>query len=183
VRWMARFAPVLRQMTEYRGLPFSAVTLDPTPENLENALREGPYGRCVYHCDNDVVDHQVVLMQFDGGITATLTMHGHSHNEHRNTRIEGTRGRLMAEFGHGGSRIVVDEHRSDKTTYYDTSSVDPNGHGGGDHALLRAFLDSISGSGSSARTTARQSLASHLLAFAAENSRLDGRVWETADLQ
>jgi predicted dehydrogenase len=125
----------------------------------------------------------VVLMEFAGGITATLTMHGHSHNEHRNTRIEGTRGRLMAEFGTGGSRIVVDEHRSDKTTRYDTSAVDPNGHGGGDHALLRAFLESISGDGSPARTTARQSLASHLLAFAAEDSRLDGQARETADLR
>jgi predicted dehydrogenase len=183
VRWLARFAPILRQITEYRGAPFSVVAIDPTPENLEKALREGPYGRCVYHCDNDVVDHQVVLMEFDGGITATLTMHGHSHNEHRNTRIEGTRGRLTAEFGTGGSRIVVDEHRSDKTTHYDTSAVDPNGHGGGDHALLHAFLESISSDGGTARTTARQSLASHLLAFAAEDSRLDGRAREAADLR
>ena len=178
VRSAAKVAPILRQITEYRGLPISAVAHDPTPENVMQALREGPYGRCVYHCDNNVVDHQVVLMRFEDDITVTLTMHGHSHNECRTTRIEGTRGRLMAHMGTGGSHIIVDEHRSGRRTRYNTGAIDSNGHGGGDHALIAAFVKSIHGSGESARTTARQSLASHLLAFAAETARLEGRIIE-----
>ncbi len=178
IRAAAKVAPILRQITEYRGLPISAVAHDPTPENVMQALREGPYGRCVYHCDNDVVDHQVVLMRAEDDITVTLTMHGHSHTESRTTRIEGTRGRLMAQMGTGGSRIIVDEHRSDRHTRYNTGAIDTNGHGGGDHALVAAFLRSITGSGEAARSTARQSLASHLLAFAAEKARLECRVIE-----
>jgi predicted dehydrogenase len=174
VRALARVIPLLRQITEFRGMPLSVLAPDPTPERIEQALREGPYGRCVYHCDNDVVDHQVVLMRFAGDISVTLTMHGHAHIEERTTRIEGTRGTLQSMFGTAGSWITVAEHCSDRHTRYDTTAIDFAGHGGGDFALVEAFLESIQGSGSQARTTARKSLASHLLAFAAEHSRLDG---------
>ncbi len=61
-------------------------------------------------------------MQMEDDATVTLTMQGHSHYEHRSTRIEGSHGRLMAEFGNGGSRIVIDEHRTDWHMEYDTSA-------------------------------------------------------------
>lgn len=177
VRAAGQVAPVLRQMTEYSGWPLSVLAADPTPENLMAALRTGPYGRCVYHCDNDVVDHQVVSMVFEGGVSVTLTMHGHAHTEHRSTRIEGSRGSLDAYFGPGGSQIVVDEHRSDRRTRYDTSSGHHEGHGGGDFGLVAAFLDSLQGnSGGAAASTARAALESHLMAFAAEQARLQGCV-------
>jgi predicted dehydrogenase len=172
---LSRIAPALRQITEYRGWPLTVLAADPTPENIEQALRQGPYGRCVYHCDNDVVDHQVVSMQFEDEISVTLTMHGHSHVEQRTTRIEGTRGRLLAGFGNGGAFIEVAEHRSDRHTRYQTSSVDESGHGGGDFGLVSAFLESIQ-HGAEGRTTARQALESHLLAFAAEQARLEKSV-------
>jgi predicted dehydrogenase len=179
-RALGRVIPPLRVLTGYRGLPVSALAPDPTPQNVERALREGPYGRCVYHCDNDVVDHQVVMMQFEGDISVTLTMQGHSHVEQRLTRIEGTRGQLVAMLGSGGSWIEVRDHRTDRHTRINTTTLDMNGHGGGDFALLSAFLDSLRGVGD-ARTTARQSLASHLLAFAAEESRLSGKSFAFKD--
>lgn len=182
IRAMANLRPDLRELTAYRGWPLTVLDPDPTPANIERALREGPYGRCVYRCDNDVVDHQVVLMQFESGPSVTLTMHGHSHIEYRTTRIEGTRGRLLAQFGNGGSYILVDDHRSDRRTRYDTRSLERAGHGGGDMALMSAFVDSLNGDPTSARTTARVSLSSHLLAFAAEHARLDHTVIDTADL-
>ena len=66
-----------------------------TPEqyrvNLTKALENGPYGRCVYQCDNDVVDHQVVNMEFESGATASFTMNAFSMDMRRETRICGSK--------------------------------------------------------------------------------------------
>jgi len=177
-RVLSRVVPTLRQVNDYRGWPRSVVAVDPTPENVLEALRTGPYGRCVYHCDNDVVDHQSVLLQFEGSISVTLTMHGHSHVEYRTTRIEGTRGRLLAEFGIGGAWIEVSQHRSGQCTRYDTSAPAGENHGGGDEALMEAFVRSLESDGAQALTLGRESLQAHRLAFAAERARLSGYVIE-----
>ena len=171
-------APILRQAVHYRGWPSSVVAQPPTPENLLEALKRGPYGRCVYHCGNDVVDNQVVAVQFEGDLTVTLTMHGHSHIEGRRTRIEGSLGSLRAWFGIGGSWIEVSQHRSNRRVRYDTSAPLGEGHGGGDQGLLEAFLSSVAGEGRQDLSLAEQALESHLLAFAAETARLEGRVVE-----
>ena len=121
----------LRRMASYRfGGKIPAQTI------IEKALESGPYGRCVYHCDNNVVDHQVVMMQMEDDATVTFNHAGSFHYEHRSTRIEGSHGRLMAEFGNGGSRIVIDEHRTDWHMEYDTSANLSDGHGGGDFHLI-----------------------------------------------
>jgi len=177
IRALSGFVPVLHQLTRYDGWPLSVLAEDPTPEKIDLALREGPYGRCVYHCDNDVVDHQVVLMQMESGTDVSLTMHGLSHNEYRTTRIEGSHGRLMAEFGTGGSRIVVDEHRTDWHMEYDTSADLRDGHGGGDLRLMAYLVDCVNdGDFEEIYADTQAALKSHLLAFAAEDSRLESRV-------
>jgi predicted dehydrogenase len=168
--------PPLRQLSNYRGWPLSVISNDPSPENILESIRKGPYGRCVYHCDNNVVDHQVVLMQFEGNISVTLTMHGHSHIEYRTTRIEGSRATLLGEFGLGGAWIEVRHHRSGKSQHIHTSGEAGQGHGGGDEALMAGFVHSLRTGGSHALTLGRQSLESHLLAFAAERARLEGRI-------
>lgn len=176
VRALSPLVPPLRQLSGYRGWPISVVADDPTPDNLLQALRHGPYGRCVYHCDNDVVDHQTVLMRFEGGLGVTLTMQGYSHIEYRTTRIDGSRSTLLAEFGLGGSWIEVYDHRSGRRTHIDTSAPAGTGHGGGDETLMAAFVQALQGGSQEALTLGRQSLISHLLAFAAEQARLEGRV-------
>jgi len=176
IKALGGVVPLLRQMSQYRGWPRSVVALDPTPENLLEALRQGPYGRCVYRCNNDVVDHQSVLMQFEGPLSVTLTMHGHSHIEYRTTRIEGSRGTLLAELGLGGAWVEVRQHRSGKIERMDTSPPPGVGHGGGDEALMEAFVRSLRAGESQALTLGRQSLQSHLLAFAAEQARISGTV-------
>jgi len=177
LRYLSKVAPFLRQISDYRGWPRSVLALEPTPDAIHEALRNGPYGRCVYFCGNDVVDHQVVLMQFEGDISVSLTMHGHSHNEGRSTRIEGTRATLQAFFGLGGSWIEIDEHRSDHSTRYDTTGNVKGAHGGGDVELITAFVESLRDrSHLEALTIARQALQSHLLAFAAEEARLGNQI-------
>ena len=176
VKMLSYLAPPVRQAVDYRGWPRSVVARPPTPENLLEALKQGPYGRCVYRCDNDAVDNQVVAMQFEGDLSVTLTMQGHSHIEGRTTRIEGSLGTLQAHFGVGGAAIEVNEHRNDRRMACDTSAAMAAGHGGGDQALLASFLNSVTGDGQDAMSLAEQALESHLLAFAAETARLEGRV-------
>ncbi len=173
VETLGKLIPALKQVSRYEGWPRSVVTSNPTPERLRQALaNDSPYGRCVYHCDNDVVDHQVVSMWFDGDISATLTMHGHAHSESRATRIEGTKGTLLAYFGLGGAWIETIDHLSGKREKLNTSSDPTSGHGGGDARLAAAFIESVrSGNTASALTGAREALESHLMAFAADQAR------------
>ncbi len=184
IRFLSRFIPDLKMLSEYRGWPSSSVSLDPTPENLLKALKEGPYGRCVYHCDNDVVDHQVVSMAFEQGTSVTLTMHGHSHLEGRMTRIEASNATLTSVFSFGGSWIEVNEHHSDRRTRYNTTTSATSGHGGGDYYLMAGFLKALREDDPGvALTTARTSLESHLMAFAAEEARLRNKTVRMADFR
>lgn len=179
VRRLSKVLPILRQISDYRGWPSSVVALDPTPETLMEALRDGPYGRCVYHCGNDVVDQQVVSMEFEGNLSVTLTMHGHSHLESRTTRIEGTCATLQAFLSLASSWIEVSEHRSDRNIRYNTTTFRESGHGGGDEGLMHSFVNSLrEGSMKEALSTAQTALESHLIAFAAENARRDHRAIE-----
>src|SRR5262249_29840187 len=143
----------------------------PTEASLTAALREGPYGRCVYDCDNDVVDHQVVILRFAGGATASFTMTAFTRGRDRETRIFGTRGELS---GHG-ERIDVYDFTSDRTETIELP-FEP-GHGGGDARLVDAFCEAVaSGDPSKIRSGAAESLESHRIVFAAERSRRSGTV-------
>ncbi len=143
-------------------------------------MNKGPYGRCVYHCDNDVPDHQVVSISFENGITATMTMQGHSYLDGRWIRIDGTKGTLAGEFTYSGERLVYFDHRFQKKHELWKSGISLKVHGGGDEGLMDSFVESLQ-SGSedsqdeSLLSSARASLESHLMAFAAEVSRLEKR--------
>lgn len=183
VRALKLFYPPLRMVTDYNGWPLTVLTQAPTPEKVHQALLDGPYGRCVYHCDNDVVDHQVVQMYFENQATVTLTMHGHSHVEHRSTRIEGTRGRIQGVLGNGGAWLTVEDHRSRSKKFYDTSPQPGEGHGGGDPQLMKDFVASVARGGNPPEVLqgARDALASHALAFAAEEARLKEKTIQIAE--
>jgi predicted dehydrogenase len=153
------------------GWPIHVITDDFSMEGRSRALREGPYGRCVYTAGSDVVDHQVVTMELASGASCVLVMHGHSHEEHRTMRYDGTRATLRAVFGRSQRIEVIDHARGDA----EDIPIDPavGGHGGGDDALLSEFIDAIRGGGA-ILTTPSVSLESHYLAFAAEQARVTG---------
>ncbi len=173
VQSISNMFPPLRELTEYKGWPRSVVSDDPGNEqSLLEQLQVGPYGRCVYYCDNDVVDHQVVTLEFPSGITASLTMHGHSHEEGRSLRIDGSQASLLAKFGFHSSFIEIHDHRSMKVEVIEfPSNIEQVGHGGGDEGIMRDFVDNLQ-KRDKARIPARESLESHFIAFAAEHSRL-----------
>ena len=143
-------------------------------DGIMEDLRTGPYGRCVYQCDNDVVDHQTVNMQFDGGATAVLIMQGHSHNETRTMRYDGTRATLRGMFDYVSGSIEIHDHLTDQVERIDVPPSE-SGHGGGDMGIIESFVKAARGD-TPALTSAHESLESHLMAFAAEESRLNNHV-------
>jgi predicted dehydrogenase len=163
---------------EHTGWPVAAITDDLSPEGRQRALEQGPYGRCVYHCDNDVVDHQTVNMEFAGGAVVTLFMHGHSYEEGRTMRYDGTVATLRAKFDGPGS-IEIHDHRTGRMDQV-SIPVPTSGHGGGDFGIMQAFVKAVRGE-DRPLTTGRESLESHLMAFAAEESRLNDTVVDMAD--
>ncbi|MER5381720.1 Gfo/Idh/MocA family oxidoreductase [Streptomyces sp. NPDC002688] len=157
--------------------PLSVLVDDFTPEALEAALREGPYGRCVYACDNDVVDHQVVSMEFASGATATFTMTAFTEQADRRTRIFGTRGELR---GDGGSVSVYDflTRTAEAVDLAGMGGMDAaGGHGGGDAGLMDSFVAAVAtGNPDLVKSGPRESLTSHLTVLAAERARHSGTV-------
>jgi predicted dehydrogenase len=158
------------------GWPLDTVTPDLTQAGVTKALREGPYGRCVYACDNDVVDNQTVNMLYSGGRTATFTVVAFNKWTDRKTRIFGTRGELLGD----GQSIEHFDFLTDKTETIDTRTLnadDAYGHGGGDYRLMLAFTGAIaSGDRSKIFSGAQETLESHLMVFAAERARREHAV-------
>jgi len=152
----------------FRGV----VTMEESNEALLQALRTGPYGRCVYRCGNDVVDHQVVNLEFEGGITASLTMSAFTHLCQRTITLQGTRGELKGNMEENRIR-VVDFVTGNETVYcLNTSAA---GHSGSDRSMMREITGLIaSGRQSESVSKALEAIDSHLIAFAAEESRLQG---------
>ena len=156
------------------GWPVEVLAWPPTPANVEQALRDGPYGRCVWACDNDVVDHQVVALEFEGGATATLTMTAFTRMRERETRIFGTRGELSGY----GAGVDVHDFRSGRTTHHAVPAEDvTSGHAGGDDGVMAAFVAAAAaGDPALVSTSPSETLVSHRIAFAAEAARREGRV-------
>lgn len=160
----------------YRGWPLSVLTqnLDTDTELLQ-AIKEGPYGRCVYHCDNDVVDHQVVNMEFDGGITASFTMCAFTSSGGRTIKVMGTKGDITGDMAKNIIHIQA-FGKPEKIIDINKLGLDLSGHAGGDKRLVLDIVDILNDPGNSkiGLTSIEYSVQSHQMAFAAEDSRLNG---------
>ena len=159
------------------GWPVNVLTPEVTSETLAEALRKGPYGRCVYACDNDVVDNQVVNMIFENGATASMTMTAFNAHSGRKTRIFGTLGEIDTD-----STIIKVRHFLDDTVReVDTETANDggilSGHGGGDFGLMDAFVRALAENDpTQILSGVDETLESHLMVFAAEESRRKGSV-------
>jgi predicted dehydrogenase len=144
----------------------------------------GPYGRCVYRSDNDVLDHQAVNIEYESGVVASFLLSAFTPMGGRRTRIGGTRGHL--EVDDSGLQLYRFIDRS--TTSFavaDVAGGGPSadeGHGGGDAGLITAWVEALeTGDWSSVPTDGRASLDSHRIVWAAEEARLGGRVVSLLD--
>ena len=155
--------------------PMNVITdeLPLTEDNLRKAIETGAYGRCVFACDNDVVDNQTTIMQFENGITATLKMEAFVKDGGRDIRFFGTDGEL--ELRESENKIVLKKYFGENTEWKISELTDDlEGHGGGDHRMIDKLYEVLSGGNAQADTSIENSAESHYMAIAAEASRVAG---------
>ncbi len=147
---------------------------DTPKDKIVEHLKTSPYGRCVWASDNDVVDHQVVAMEFEGGTTATLTMQAFTGECCRVVRVQGTKGELR----YNEADEFIQLTKFGKTVHEKVPvNAESGSHGGGDNRLVREWVEAmIHRDPSRILTDAVVSLRTHALTFAAEEARKAGKV-------
>jgi predicted dehydrogenase len=174
--------PDVNEYERQQGWPFNVVDLSRpmSEESLRKAYENNQYGRCVFECDNNVVDHQTVAMQFENGIKANLTMTAFTALPGRKMTFHGTLGEIEMDEENDYIRL---SRYGKGTQFFSIKEIlrvainDTFGHGGGDLMLVRDFYDALAGNDKLA-TTLEKSIESHLMALAAEKSRRTGMVCE-----
>lgn len=148
-----------------------------TEEGLRHAYQTTGYGRCVFACDNDVVDNQTVMINFENGVKATLTMSAFTNAMGRRCAFHGTEGELIFDERRDEIRVCTffEEEKVYKISeLLNDSMLNSYGHGGGDFVLVETIYDMIF-NGKEAPTSLENSVESHLIALAAEESRKSGK--------
>ena len=166
------YSAIKRYVNTNRNVwPADIVSLDHSRESHLEAIRTGPYGRCVWKCDNDVVDHQTVNMLFEDDITAVFTMTAFTRDGGRMLRIHGTMGELYFDE----HSITIKTFGSNDTTTIQIGAED--GHGGGDQRIADTWLDALfTRDDSLIVANAQESLKTHTVVFAAEKSRRERKM-------
>jgi len=166
------------------GWPVHVVAEEPSVDSVTEALKTGPYGLCVFGATgNDVVDNQVVNLEFQNGTTCNFLMVAFSEEICvRKTRLFGTHGEIVGD----GRRVHVFDFRTQTGKDYvpHAEQAQPprsrmRGHDFGDYHLMRSFVDAVaSGDPSKIQSGPRETLESHLIVFAAERARKTSQVVE-----
>jgi len=147
--------------------------IDKSIKARKKALKEGQYGRCVWKCDNDVCDNQNVNIDFLNGVNARFKLTAFGAESTRKIRIYLEGGEIHGDLGKGNIRIIKYKGIKGGDEIKNIEVSAKGAHGGGDEFLLKSFVKAISEKDKASNlTTAKQSLQSHLMAFAAEQSRL-----------
>lgn len=157
-----------------------------TNDQIVEWLKTSPWGRCVYRCDNDAVDRQVLAMEFDGGITGTFTMTAFANGRH--IEVCGTRGVLKGGETYRqnfGSHLILIPHEGEPVRY--TVQAEDGGyelHGGGDLGLVNALYTEMTKPRHEPIEAGLDSTVhSHVMTFAAEESRVTGRMIDIREFQ
>ena len=141
-------------------------------EVIEEELEQGLYGRCIYHCDNDVVDHQIVSMEMESEVTINFSMDIFTLEDHRATQICLTEGEIEGDE----TQIKVRRFRGGEETIYDFSDIKHKPfHAGADLNLMADLIEAIQTEGKYLRTSIDLSVESHRICFEAERSRKEKR--------
>ena len=160
--------------------------VNPTDEQVMEALKTTQYGKCVYKCDNDVVDHQVVNMEFENGGTASFNMSSLNKGG-RFIRVMGTDGEIYGDMTENTIQYFDFKTRTFETTMPTGKKLDDTivgGHGGGDQGIVKALYDYIANDNKDEwLSEIGISVQNHLATFAAEKARLEERVVNVVDYE
>ena len=163
--------------------PADVVCLEPTEAALRQALETGPYGRCVYRCDNNVCDHMSILMEFDSGATATFSLTAQTNAVHRDIHIMCEDGEIHADDLDGSilvTHFARNQAEAPVSRRLCTKNCD-SGHGGGDAGIMADFTEVLRTGSDDSRSSISRSVESHLMACAIEEARLTGSVVDMAE--
>ena len=163
----------------FRGAATRGKTADfvPTDEEVMEALKTTDYGLCVFQANNDVVDHQIVNMEFEGGVTASFTMNCFNQGG-RYIRLFGTKGELYANMSDPEITVYTFEDKQiHNIPVVKTDETILGGHGGGDAGLVKELHEYLSGTYTGyCAADIEISVKNHLIGFAAEQARHQGTV-------
>ena len=161
----------------FRG---SATLMHDRPEDevVAEAMATTNYGKCAFLCDNDVVDHQIVNMEFEDDIIVSFTMSAFNIGG-RKIRIRGTKGELIADTEE--EKMILNDLITQQTSYLTISDVQLgssilSGHGGGDTGIMNSFYEILCTGDDSKYSNISISVKNHKIAFAAEKARKEGRI-------
>ena len=141
-------------------------------DSIQKELHTGRFGRCVYRCDNDVVDNQSVLMQMQDKTLITLSMETFTQHDYRSTYIHMTGGEISCDE----KSVIVNHFLDHRIEEYDFSSMlNQPYHGGADLKIIEQFIEAIQGHPEAMPTLIESSLESHRLCFEGERSRVLGQ--------
>ncbi len=154
------------------GWPVDVVEAEEDIEKLRETLKTSPYGKCVYYCDNNVVDHQVVNLLLEDDLMISFNMCAFTAQGGRRIHIMGTKGDLTAHME--DSKMTVTVYGQEPQIVDSGAEVDQFGHGGGDYVLVKDMIDLMNGELQGAGSSIDDSIESHLVCLAAEKSRLAG---------
>ena len=184
--YSARAHYVEQNLWSYAWEPIEHIPNPTREQKLESLRTDNPYGRCVWHCDNDVVDHQSVIVEFENGATATHDMFCATARPGRTIHIVGTQGELEGDLEE--LNLVLRRPTPHSRPQYSEEKVfipmpkgegSEVGHGGGDIRLIEDFVSVLRREPTSKGVSRLEdSLAGHRIAFAAEVARLERRVVE-----
>lgn len=158
--------------------PATVLTQEQTEEGINKALAEGPYGRCVYRCDNDVCDNQVVLIEFKNDVTVSFNLSGFTNKISRTIKVMCENGEIRGDDSL--NQIEVTKFASNAIDGFEQRIIHTGqpqgGHGGGDMALMDDFISQMEARSNNSRSSITQSVESHVMAYAAEQSRITGEI-------
>lgn len=161
-----------------------ANTLTPTKEQKLQSLRtDNPYGRCVWRCDNTVVDHQGVIVQFADGSTATHNLFAGAIRGFRKIHVVGTLGEIQGTMEDG--RFTLRRPEPEASDHYSQKVIEaPYSSPRGDSLLVADFVRMVRGQAPSASATGLDdSIYGHLLTFAADEAMEQNRGIEIRPLE